>query len=271
MKVTFGKLGGTQSGQKTATVNAEPRLTVNSTVGKFTVTSPVSKALNVAVGENIWFLNDIPDVEKAIAINDETIVAWADENGVDLNTIQGQRAAIRHFATWAIAKGIQQYNSKGEELRVSVRYTKEEKLSAVVSKAEEFIADEAVAAKIAEIMEVEEVSAESFVEAVANPANEELRAFVISCVEAPTVPSYTGSKTATTGSATGVGCQLHFSDTALWNQHKLDVEDKEGINRIYDVDINNPIEVEMHNGYSVEVVKAYPLTFIEDVKPIVRG
>lgn len=272
-KIAFGieSLKGTQSGQKSATVNAEPKLIANSTIGKFTITSPVSKALNIAVGENAWFLTNITKVEEAIANNDEVIVEWATENGVDLNTVEGQRAAVKEFTTWVITKGIQQYNSKGEELRVSVRYTKEEKLAAATANAEDFISNEDIAAKLAELMGVEEVTTESFVEAIANPSNEEVRAFVISCVEAPTVPSYTGSKTATTGSATGVGCQLHFSDTALWNQHKLDIENKEEVNRIYDVKLNEPVEVEVHNGYETVTVKAYPLAFVEDVKPMSRA
>ena len=57
-KMNFG-FTAVQAGQKSSTVNAEPRLIANSTPGKFMITSPVSKALGVAVGENIQFLNNI--------------------------------------------------------------------------------------------------------------------------------------------------------------------------------------------------------------------
>ena len=63
-KVSFG-FSAVVAGQKTSG-NNEPQLIVNSTKGKFTVTSPVTRAMGVAVGEYIQFVNNISQIEAAI-------------------------------------------------------------------------------------------------------------------------------------------------------------------------------------------------------------
>jgi hypothetical protein len=82
-KIKFNSFAVMQSGQKSNTVNAEPQLIANTTLGKFVITAPVSKALNIAVGENVMFLNNIADVEKAIAERNPELVGWAEENGIN--------------------------------------------------------------------------------------------------------------------------------------------------------------------------------------------
>ena len=95
---TFGKFNfgvqAVQAGQKSSTVNAEPQLIANSTSGKFVITAPVSKALNIAVGENIMFLNNIAGVEAAVQSRNEDVLAYADELGIDLNTREGEDSLI---------------------------------------------------------------------------------------------------------------------------------------------------------------------------------
>ena len=63
-KVSFG-FSAVVAGQKTSG-NNEPQLIVNSTKGKFTVTSPVTRAMGVAVGEYIQFVNNIAQIEAAM-------------------------------------------------------------------------------------------------------------------------------------------------------------------------------------------------------------
>ena len=53
--IKFG-INAIQAGQKSSLLNATPQLIVKSTPGQFTITSPVSKALAIAVGENVMFL-----------------------------------------------------------------------------------------------------------------------------------------------------------------------------------------------------------------------
>ena len=95
---TFGKFNfgvqAVQAGQKSSTVNAEPQLIANSTPGKFVVTAPVSKALNIAVGENIMFLNNIAAVEAAVQSRNADVVAYAEELGIDLSTREGEDALV---------------------------------------------------------------------------------------------------------------------------------------------------------------------------------
>ena len=85
-KVAFG-FNAVQSGMKSSSVNNTPQLIANSTKGKFSITAPVSKAMGVAVGENVMFINNIAMIEQAIVAGNADLVAWANENGVDINNI----------------------------------------------------------------------------------------------------------------------------------------------------------------------------------------
>lgn len=256
-KVQFG-FTAIQAGQKSSTVNAEPRLIANSTLGKFLITAPVSKAMGVAVGENIMFLNNIANVEAAIQQRVEDVVTWADENGVDLNTREGQDAALKAFTMWAISKGVLQYDSKGNPVMASIRYTEEDK--------KKFIAEHAA--------ELVEANREALIARNGGEdADVETLAALISVddIEAPKYHSATGSKTATTGSATGVGCQLNFTDTSIWTALKSDLgENKEKKNRVYNVLLDEAFTAEVPNGKETVAVVAYPIEFLADEDPMVR-
>lgn len=256
-KVQFG-FNAVQAGQKSTTVNAEPRLIANSTSGKFVITAPVSKALQIAVGENVMFLNNIANVEKAIADRVPEVVAWAEENGVDLDTREGQDTALQTFTVWAIAKGVPQYDSKGNPVMASERYTKDDKQKYIDAHAAEIL----------------EANREVLIERNGgeDADDDELIALIsIDDIEAPKYHSHTGSKTATTASATGVGCQLNFTDTSIWTALKADLgENKEKKNRIYDVLLDEGFKATVNNGKEDVAVDAYPLEFVADEDPIVR-
>ena len=254
-KVSFG-FNAVQAGQKSSTVNAEPRLIANSTAGKFVITAPVSKAMQVAVGENVMFLNNIANVEAAIAQRVDDIVNWAEENGVDLDTREGQDAALDAFTVWAIAKGVALYDSKGNAVKATERYTKEDK-------------QKYLDAHRAEIVEA---NREALIEQYGDLSDEELAAnLTIDNIEAPKFHAHSGSKTATTASATGVGCQLNFTDTSIWNTLKADLGDnKEKKNRNYKVLLEEVFEAEVNNGKENITISAYPIEFVEDTDPIVR-
>lgn len=256
-KVQFG-FNAIQAGQKSSTVNAEPRLIANSTSGKFVITAPVSKAMGVAVGENIMFLNNISNVEAAISQRVEDIVNWANENGIDLNTREGQDAALQAFTVWAIAKGVAQYDSKGNPVMASERYSKEDKQKYIDAHAAEILAENR------EVL-IERNGGED--------ADDDTLIALISVddIETPKYHSYTGSKTATTAAATGVGCQLNFTDTSIWNSMKSDLGDaKEKKNRIYSVLLDEGFTTQVNNGKENVEITAYPLEFVADEDPIVR-
>ena len=257
-KLIFG-LSAVQSGQKSATVNAEPRLIANSTAGKFTITAPVSKALQIAPGDNVAFANNIAEVEEAIAVRHEAITNWAAENGIDLDTVDGREAALKEFTLWVIYKGIETFDSKNNPVMASERYTQAEK--------QKFIEENAAA--------MLDGMREMLVERVgdANASDEELLAAIsIDDVVVPTYQVCTGSKaSASSSSATGIGNQLGFTDTSIWNTLKSDMgENKTKQNRIFDVMIKEPITTKINNGYEPVEVVAYPIEFNKDEAVIVR-
>lgn len=274
-KIKFNSLTAIQAGQKSNTVNAEPRLIANSTLGKFIITAPVSKALGIAVGENVQFLNNIPQVESEIAKRNSQLVEWCTEQGLDIESKEGQKAILREFATWYIAKGIPQFTPKGEPVMANVRYTREEKLAGAAANVEAMLENEDIRAAIAEVMQNENFTTEELLDVLGTEEEtdfvKEVKDKVISFVETPKYHSCTGSKTATTGSATGVGCQLNFTDTAVWTSLKSDIEDKESKNRNFKVNLEEPETAIIPNGYENVTVTAFPLEFLNDTDPIVRG
>lgn len=248
------------AGQKSATVNAEPKLIANSTTGKFTITSPVSKALDVAVGENVMFLNNIPAVEAAIAAHNEQLVAYAKEHDIDIETREGQEKLLNAFRTWYVAKGVGMYDSKGNEIRASLRYTKDEKQAYINDHADEIL--EAYRAKLVELVGDE------------NATDEELIAAIpLDMVKSPTYHVHSGSKTAATSNASGVGAQLNFTDTAIWTAIKDDLGEDEinKKNRTFKVNLNEAVETQFNNGKEVVTITAYPLEFEADTDPIRIG
>lgn len=256
-KIAFG-VTALQAGQKSATVNAEPRLIVNSTLGKFVVTAPVTKAMGVAVGENIQIGNNIPNIEAAIQQKVPELVQWAAENGIDLDTREGVDACIKEYTLWFILKGVKKFDSKGNPVMASERYTKEDK--------QKFIADNA-AALVAQYRDVliERNGGED--------ADDDTLAALITVddIQSPEYHASTGSKTATTSAATGVGCQLSFTDTAIWNALKADLGDaKDKKNRVFSVLLDEAFEIEVNNGKENVKCMAYPIEFLSDEDPIVR-
>lgn len=256
-KLMFG-FNAIQAGQKSATVNAEPRLIVNSTCGKFTITAPVSKALQIAVGENVMFLNNIANVEAAVAEQNDAVVAYAQENGIDITTREGQKALIDAFTVWAIAKGVPLF-SKGQPVMGKERYTATDKQKYIDANAAELLAtyrDELVAR-------------------VGNPdaSDEELiAAITIDDVDVPEYQVNSGSKTASSGSATGIGCQLGFTDTNVWNNLKEDLgADKEKKNRMFKVLLDQSFKTQFDNGKEALEITAYPIEFEKDEDPIIRN
>lgn len=255
-KLSFG-INAVVAGQKSATVNAIPTLTANSTLGKFMITSPVSKALNIAVGENIMFLNNIASVEAAIQAKHEAIVDYANENGLDLDTKEGADAVLAAFSQWYIGKGVALYDAKGNPVETVVRYTKEDKQKFLDAHRDELF----------------EANREALVEQFGELSDEELaEKITVDLIPSPTIPACSGSKTATTSSATGVGCQLNFTDTAIWGSLKNDLgalATKK--NRVYDVKLDTPIETQFNNGKENVDIIVYPIEFREDADPMVRG
>lgn len=254
-KLQFG-ISGVQAGQKSTVVNAEPTLIASSTPGKFTVSAPVSKALKIAVGENIMFHNNISEIEAAIQNEEKTIVAFAEENGYDLKTREGQDAVLKACTGWFISKGYKLYDKFNEPIMANERVTKEDKAK--------YLADHAA--------EIVEANRDALVAQFGELSDEELAdKLTIDMVEAPKYHSAKGSKTATTSNATGVGCQLNFTDSAIWTALKADLgELASKKNRVFDVVLSDMATIKCWDGAKTVDVVIVPIEFKEDVDPIVR-
>lgn len=255
-KLSFG-FASVAAGQKSNIVNAEPQLIANSTKGKFTITSAVSRFLGISVGENIQFINNYAEIEAAIAAKDEALVAWAEEEGIDLDSQEGMDAVYAEFGVWAIAKGHQLFDSKGKALQVAERFTKEEK--------EEWLKEHAI--------EAVEAYRAQLIEKSGNPdaTDEELAALLtVEMVKSPLVDKFQGSKSSTTSNNTGIGLPLSITDANVWAVLKKDLEDPTTVNRAFDVDLNAPEDIMVNDGFKEVKVRMVPFTFKEDVAPMVR-
>ena len=252
-KVSFG-FSAVVAGQKTSG-NNEPQLIVNSTAGKFTITAPVSKAMGIAVGENIQFVHNIAEIEKAIVEGHDDIKAVADELGADLTSREGQLTVVEALTQWGLVKGQPMTDSKGKQVMVSARLTEEEKRA--------FINENAAS--------ILEANRNALIERVGNPdaTDEELKDALTVDDATPTEDKYLGCKAAS--KLVGTGNMVSFTDTNVWMKLKNDLDDKESKNRYFNVHLDSPVTFAMNNGHEDVNVTAYPISFDKDVDPIVRG
>ena len=262
MFLNFG-ISPIQNGQRNATTNNEPRLIANSTAGKFQLTGMVTKAMGVANGDSVMFLNNADGITAAFDPKNPQhgeILNLAAELGVDINTTEGRNAVIEKALTYFVAKGIALYDKVGNHQQVAMRLTKEQKIEFVKLHADEILA----------AYKADEEKFNQLIERVGNPdaSDEELIAAIdLEEVEYPKVPGFTGSKTATTSNATGVGLQLGFTDSNVWGALKKDLGDNaEKKNRIYKVLLEEAVKTTV-DGKEITI---YPIEFDKDEDPIVR-
>lgn len=250
-----------------ATVNvvrnagAEPQLIASSTDGGFRITPAVSRALGIAAGDYVMFLSNVDAIDAAIAERNETIVAFCEENGLDIASPEAAAAIHKEFDAWAIAKGIVEYDLKGNKKVTTERLTKKDKLT-FVKQNFEAVYKEAMASDDEALREA--LSREG-------ATQEELIEILAEGVTGKEIDKVRGSKTANTSKQTGVGLALSFTDSNVWHQLKQDLEDKNAINRVFAVDIDDLQEVVMSNGYKDVTVKVATLGAYTDETPIRRG
>lgn len=247
-----------QNGMKRSEAIAEPTLVANSTQGKFMITSPVSKALDIPVGGYVMFSDDSNTARQVLQSRPDDIVKYAEENGLDLDNLEVAEEIVRQMTTYFISKGVKKYDSKGNPIYASERFTKEDKKKFIEAHAAEIL----------------EANRETLIERVGDEnADDEtlIAAISVDDVESPQYHAVRGSKCATTGKATGVGVQLNFTDTAIWSMIKWDMgEDATKKNRIFKVDLSDPREAEVDNGKELVKVLAYPLVFVKDEEVVAR-
>ena len=250
------------AGQKSSILNAQPQLIVKSTSGQFTITSPVSKALGIAAGENVMFLNNISGIEAAIQEPSQDLLDFAAENGIDINTREGADEIVKKLTVWYIAKGVLLYKKNGEKILSTVRVTRDDKIAQIAENGLAMI----------QAMSEEEKTAFAASKNLDGADDETLAgALTADDISSPTFHAASGSKTAANSRATGIGLQLSFTDTAIWEALKADLSDKTSVVRYFDVLLDEAEEVPYDNGKETVTVMAYPIDFVEDKKPITRG
>lgn len=251
----FG-FGVVNAGQRNVTV--EPQFIAVSTEGNFRITPPVSKVLGVGHGDYIMFLNNVDNIDAAIAAKADVIVEFCEANGLELGTPEAAIAIHKEFDMWAIAKGIIEYDTKGNVKTTTERLTKNDKVKYVSQHFEEMLA---AAAEQADDETKEALSRDGI-------TKEEQIDILTAFVVARELPKYKGSKVANPAGLTGAGTSLTFTDSNVWKQLKADMgDDAEKMNRIFDVDVENLQDVTLSDGYNEVTVKAIVLGDSVDKEP----
>lgn len=260
VKMSFG-FSAVNAGQRnTAT---EPQVIATSTNGTFRLTPNVTKVLGIAHADYAMFINNIKEIDEAIATKNENLVAYCEENGLVLGTPEAAIAIHKEFDMWGVCKGIKEFDSKGNVKMVSERLTQADKVRMVSANfegaLEVALAEEGLDPEVREALTRDGVTKEEQTEILAQ------------FVEAKEVVKYKGSKCANPAQLTGTGTALNFTDSNVWAQLKADLGDSaDKVNRVFDVDVDNLQKVAINNGYEVVEVYAVILKGYTDEKPMAR-
>lgn len=258
--LSFG-MGIVNSGQRVA--SEEPELVVVSTPGSFRMTSQVSKALGIAHGEYVMFINNCANIDNAIINKVPEVVAFCEEQGLDIESPEAAMAVHAEFDIWALAKGITELDKNGNPCTTRVRMTKNDKIKYVNTYFQETLEGALSSSN-------EELKAALSREGITEDEQKEL---LVSCIQGDEVAKIKGSKCANTAALSGIGVTLNFTDSNVWKQLKANMTDEEATskNRVYTVDIDNLQEAVVNNGYKDIVVKIAMLTEYKDEEPIRIG
>lgn len=239
-------------------IMVEPQVIAVSTEGNFRITPPVSKVLGIAHGDYAMFISNIDAIDAAIINKDQTVVDFCEEQGLTLGSPEAAIALHKEFDMWALAKGIIEYDSKGNQKTTTERLTLKDKKKFVAQNFEVML-ETAMSQAEEEVKEA--LSREGI-------TKEEQIDILSAFVTPRELPKFKGSKTASSNAMTGVGVSLTFTDSNIWKQLKADMGDEATLkNRVYDVDLDNIQDVEIYDGYKTVTVKALVFGASADVEP----
>lgn len=245
-------------------VASEPQVIATSTAGGFRVTGPVTKVLGISAGEYIQFVNNVDSIDAAIRSKHEVIVAFCDENGLDITTPQALVAIHKEFDTWGIVKGVAALDQHGNARTCQERLTKADKIKYV-----EADFDDSLAAALDENSGIADDVRESLTRD--GVTKEEQVAILSQFVSARELPKFLGSKTANSANLTGVGTTLNFTDANVWKQLKADLGDNDvKKNRVFSIDLDEITTAVIDNGYEKIEVPMLVLGEYKDEDPMVR-
>lgn len=252
--MSFG-FSAVNTGKRNTTV--EPQVIAISTTGTFRMTGPVSKALRIEHGDYAMFLNNIDNIDFAIANKAPEVVKFCEDNGLELGSVEAAIAIHKEFDMWALAKGIVEYDIKGNQKVVSERLSKNDKIRFATQNFDDML----TAAMTQGNDEIKDALSRDGI------TKEEQIEILSQFVTPKPVVKYKGSKVANAAGLSGVGTSLTFTDTNVWKQLKYDMEDANGLNRVFDVDIDDMQDIVLSNGYEDVTVKAVVLGVYTDKEP----
>ena len=247
--IKFG-FGVVQSGQRKAAY--DPELAVLTTHGGFRITPQVSKALGIANGDYVMFINNFDQIDAAARAQADVVVDYCNQNGLDITDPATLDTLHEVFGQWAIAKGIKAYSDKGVVLKVVDRMSKKEKEAAVAANFDAAL-EAAMASDDAELKDA--VSAEGL-------TRDQQIEILAAAMAAPEVDKYLGSKCANASDMIGTGVVLNFTDSNIWNILKADLrkEVKTSVIRSYPIDLTQLDYCEVNNGYEKVRVPYLPIS-----------
>lgn len=253
--MNFG-FSAVNAGQRNAIV--EPQVIAVSTEGSFRITAAVSRALCVANGEYIMFLSNVDNIDAAIVQKDDSIVEFCKNNGLELGSAEAAIAIHKEFDAFAIAKGIKEYDTKGNVKSVTERLTKNDKLKFVAANFDEMLESA-----------IKEADDDTKTALTREDVTKEEQMEILSTFVTPReLPKFKGSKAANPAGLTGIGTSLNFTDSNVWKQLKVDLGDyADKVNRIFDVDIEDIQDVTINDGFKDVIVKAIMLGTYVDKEP----
>lgn len=255
VNVSFG-FSAVNAGQRN--VNHDPQVIAVSTPGGFRITAPVSKILNVQHGDYIMFINNLQGIDQAIAERNEVLIQFCEEAGIDFDSPEAVIAIHKEFDKWGIAKGIVEKDSKGNVRTTNERLTKEERMKFVKENFEAML-------EAALQQDDDELKAALNRE---DATEEEKMNILCPFVKGRELPKYRGSKVASPTEVTGVGVNLNFTDTNVWNQLKYDLgEEADKFNRVFDADVTKVEQMFIFDGFEDVKVNVVILGDYTDKKP----
>lgn len=232
-------------------VNEIPEMICSSTPGSFRITPPVSKALGISDGEYIMFISNWDKLDVAIADKNPDLMAWCNENGVDLNTAEGMRAVRKELGICGIAKGIGLVDALGNPILVNERLSPKVRKEYVAANFDE-VYNNAMASGNDEL--IASITADGI-------TKEQISDILASQLQGDKVQKFTGSKVAQVSGLKGTNVTLNFTDSNMWNLLKRDMTDagKTSMNRSFAIDTDEFVTVPVHNGKEEVEVKVYLL------------
>lgn len=250
--------------------NVDPQLIAVSTNGGFRLTGAATRLLSIMPGDNVMFVNNLGEIDSAIT--DAThpmhadLVGFCEERGLMLGEHEASEAIHAEFDMWAVAKGIQEFDTKGNAKVAKERLSKKDKTTYATQNFDEMMQM---------IMESEEEGADAVRDQLNRDGitREEQIEILSGLVSGKEVDSYTGSKCANPTGQNGVGLSVTFTDSNVWSQLKKSIpaDEREKVNRVFDLAVDDITTVKISDGYKLVDVKVIPLASFTDKTPARAG